>query len=645
MPNVLVNRSQLMAALGQEYTDEQFEDLCFEFGIELDDITTERAMAEKERGDGKGIESLSDEVLYKIDVPANRYDILCLEGLALALNIFRAKMTPPPFHLVDPVDGPRYRMIVKKDTARIRPYVACAILRGIKFTEASYKSFIDLQQKLHQQVCRKRTLSSIGTHDLRSVEGREFVYDARDPKDIRFVPLKGDGSSTVIPEVDGHGLMALYRNHPQLKAFLEIIESSPVYPVVVDGKNRVMSLPPIINGDLSKMSQETTDIFIECTGTDLTKTNIAINTLVCMFAEQCSTPFAIEKVDVVYEEGTILSGQTITTPEIAPFTMDASLNYMTSLAGIKGVDRAKACSLLSRMGFTCVPNPSSDDLVTVTVPPTRTDILHPCDLAEDLAVAYGYDNLIYNIPKIPTKPNEQPIGMLGDMIRSELAMAGYDECLTWGLVSKDQNYGWLRRDARTADCEGPLAHLPVEDVYDASAPGVLLTDPKSKEFEVVRTSLLPGLLMTLSVNKGTPLPLKLFEVSDVVVLDKTVETNAKNVRRIAAVLADRESNMEEMHGLLDQLMTKMGVHASYAEHARSALSIGEYSLRESSDPAFFPGMAADILFEGVPIGVMGVIHPECNQKADQFPFPICALEMNVRPILKKLQKIDEKIVM
>lgn len=47
-------------------------------------------------------------------------------------------------------------------------------------------------------------------------------------------------------------------------------------------------------------------------------------------------------------------------------------------------------------------------------------------------------------------------------------------------------------------------------------PAVHVANPKTLEFQVVRTSLLPGLLKTISSNKQMPLPIKVFEISDVV---------------------------------------------------------------------------------------------------------------------------------
>lgn len=176
MPTVGVYRDDLFKALGRDYTQEEFDELCFEFGIELDEVTTDTDVK-------------PPAVIYKLDIPANRYDLLCLEGLARALNIFLGKQSPPHFRLIELSNGSgRQQVTVKAATAEIRPYIVCAVLRGVSFTARSYKSFIDLQDKLHQNICRRRTLVAIGTHDLDTLQG-PFVYDALPPKDISFVPL------------------------------------------------------------------------------------------------------------------------------------------------------------------------------------------------------------------------------------------------------------------------------------------------------------------------------------------------------------------------------------------------------------------------------------------------------------------------
>jgi len=80
---------------------------------------------------------------------------------------------------------------VKESTQSIRPFVVGAVLRGITFTPTTYKSFIDLQEHLHRNICRRRTLVAIGTHDLNTLTP-PFYYHADPPSDIKFVPLTAD---------------------------------------------------------------------------------------------------------------------------------------------------------------------------------------------------------------------------------------------------------------------------------------------------------------------------------------------------------------------------------------------------------------------------------------------------------------------
>merc|ERR1712216_444260 len=162
MPVVTVVRDRLFEEIGKTYdTTDAFEKLCFEFGVELDDETTEQVNFRKADGSG---EETKEETSYKIEVCANRYDLLCLEGLSLSLGVFLGNKKFPDYRVVPPAAAME-RMVVKPATAQIRPQVVAAILRNVTFSEESYNSFIDLQDKLHENICRRRMLVAIGTHD------------------------------------------------------------------------------------------------------------------------------------------------------------------------------------------------------------------------------------------------------------------------------------------------------------------------------------------------------------------------------------------------------------------------------------------------------------------------------------------------
>lgn len=248
----------------------------------------------KEQGDVASAQDASEEIIYRIDIPANRYDLLCLEGLVSGLMVFQKKQDPPRYVRIESANI--QKITVKESTGLIRPFVVAAVLRNVKLDKERYDRFIDLQDKLHQNICRKRTLVAIGTHDLDTIQG-PFIYDAKPPKDIRFIPLNQT------KEMDGEELMNFYSIHPQLKVYLPIIRDSPVYPVIYDANGIVLSLPPIINGDHSKISVNTKNIFIECTATDLTKAKIVLDTIVTLFSQHCTEPFKIEAVEVTNAKG------------------------------------------------------------------------------------------------------------------------------------------------------------------------------------------------------------------------------------------------------------------------------------------------------------------------------------------------------
>ena len=83
---------------------------------------------------------------------------------------------------------------------------------------------------------------------------------------------------------------------------------------------------------------------------------------------------------------------------------------------------------------------------------------------------------------------------------------------------------------------------------------IKLTNPATAEFQILRTSLLPGLLKTLRENKALALPLKIFEASDIAVQDSREERRSRNYRHAAALYCDKKGGFEVVHGLLDRIM-------------------------------------------------------------------------------------------
>ena len=204
MPIIAVERTSFLKAIERELSDEGVDALLADFGLELDEIEEEE---EKDETTGEIVE----KTIYKVEIPANRYDLLCVEGLTMALRVYLGIDQTPNFQVVPP-EGELETMFVRPSTSPLRPFVVCsstpidmgtaspwgfsthasippylwspfllpsihlffsfsqvsAIIRDMTFEPETYDSFIELQEKLHQNICRKRTLVAIGTHDLGS---------------------------------------------------------------------------------------------------------------------------------------------------------------------------------------------------------------------------------------------------------------------------------------------------------------------------------------------------------------------------------------------------------------------------------------------------------------------------------------------
>jgi len=215
---------------------------------------------------------------------------------------------------------------------------------------------------------------------------------------------------------------------------------------------------------------------------------------------------------------------------------------------------------------------------------------------EDVAIAYGFNKiprLSPNKSAIIAKP--LPINKLGDIVRLECASAGWLEVMPLALCSHEENFEWLRR-------------------VDDGTTAIKLANPKSLEYQVVRTSLLPGLLKTIRENKSVRLPLTIFEVSDVALKDESQERKTKNERRWGAAFCGKRSGFEDVHGLLDRIMAMLSVPFVPSSEADG------YFLEEIKEPTFFEGRAASVnLRQGGKaqrIGEFGILHPEVLKHYD-----------------------------
>lgn len=531
--------------------------------------------------------------------------MLCFEGIARALNIFLGRAELPTYKLTKPEK--LIQVTVNSNTEQVRPYAASAVLRNITFDQKRYDSFIALQDKLHTNLCRNRSLVAIGTHDLDKIKG-PIVYEARKPEDIRFVPLNQT------KELNGHELMEFYEKDKNLGKYLHLIRDSPVYPAFYDADGQVLSLPPIINSERTKITLNTKNVFIDLTATDKTKLTIVVNQLVAMFSEYCEEPFTIEPVQIISEH----NGQTRVEPVVDNRETTAEISYINSCLGLDlGAD--EITKLLTKMSLLSKPSTTDKNILDVSVPITRSDIFHQCDIMEDAAIGYGYNNLKKTFPADSyTIAEALPINKISDIVRREVAQCGWSEVMPLTLCSHDENFAFLNRkdDGKTA---------------------VQLANPKTLEYQVVRTSLLPGILKTIRENRKHSLPIKVFEAADVVFKNEKLERKAFNRKNFAAIYAGQTSGFETVHGLLDRVMSMLRVPWLETKAQQEQKTRG-YWISPSDSATFFPGRGANVYFrakdgqEAVIIGELGILHPEVMAKFE-IPYVGSSLELNLEVFL------------
>jgi len=608
MPVVKVIADELFDLLGLHYdkseyltkAKDEFSDLCFEFGIELDDVTSEKEMAARGEISEKDANSdLLEKIVYKIDVPANRYDLLSVEGIARALNIFRMKQQPPKYVSLPATCEMKVDPIVNQ----VRTYIVCGILRNIKFTPLSYKSFIDMQDKLHQTIGKRRALVSIGTHDLDTVKA-PFHYTAKKPEDIKFIPLKRT------TEIDAKQLMIDFEKDLKLREFLPIIRDSPVYPVVMDDNGVIMSLPPIINGEHSKITLDTKNVFVEITCTDLNKGRIVLETVLATFSQYCAKPYECEQVTVIspYQN----EGKPVAYPD---YSIDrkhtASVDFINNALGLK-LSKDDILKHLTRMSLEATSE-GDEKTVIVRAPPTRSDVLHQCDLMEDVAIAHGFNNIVPNPTCTKTVGKQLEKTKFIELLSQEVCGAGYCEVMTWILCNCKDNFEYLRRKDDNS--------------------GVMIGNTKNGElFQTARVSIIPGLLKCVASNKTSSCPIKLFEVGDCVVKDSSNPIGAKNVAKIAAIYANVTAGYEQISGLLDRIMQVCCISPKFMT---TDTSKPVYELKQYEDPLFIANLGVEVLLNGKHVGIMGVVHPEVLNNFG-VTHPCSVLELDTTPFVEFL---------
>ena len=572
MPVVDVDPDELRRLTGKDKTDEEFKEDLFALGLEY----------EGETDDGE----------MQLEFGPDRLDRLSVEGVARSLRyqygLDRGVAVPK-------TNDPDWTFEVDPSVPDERPYVTGAIVRGVDLDEAGLDSLIQLQEKLHATMGRKRVKGAIGIHDLTMLKGESLgdgggnaiTYRGVDPDGDRFVPLDSDAELTPAEVLD---------EHPTGKTYADIVADYDRYPAIYDELG-LFSFPPVINGRRTEVDTDSRELLVELTGTDQWTID-RMCTIICYALSARGA--TIEEVTVEYADGSTApeDGTRLLRPDLSVDEKTVSHDRIESVLGID-LDREEVVDLFERSGLDATYTLDETTEYEVEIPPYRVDVLHPLDLIDDVGRAYGFNDLDPRYPDVATVGKRHERSRLEGAARTSLVSLGFEDLLNFHMISEAENYDRMGIEAGADALGGDDA--------------VTITEPYSEDYTMLRTWALPSLLMVLENNTHRTYPQDLAEISLVAHRDDDEPTGVAEARHVGAVLARHDATYEDAKARLVALCSEFDV---------------DVATPATDHPSFIDGRAADVVVDGETVGVVGEIHPSVLVEHD-LELPVAAFEFDL----------------
>ncbi|MFB6116687.1 MAG: phenylalanine--tRNA ligase subunit beta [Candidatus Nanosalina sp.] len=520
---------------------------------EFDELIGEKISEDRLREEAAflGAHSWQKEGDHKWDVETypDRPDFLSVEGLARAYRGFFGIETGREEYNVEKGG---VKLEVDDSVADVRPYIGCAVVRDLELTRKKINGLIQLQEKMHETMGRKRDKLAIGLHDLSTVEP-PFTYRAVEPEKVSFTPLEYDRDMQLGEILD---------EHEKGQKYAWILEDEDRYPVIEDVDSRVLSFPPIINNQLTEVDSGTSDIFIDVTGKDRETVMKCLNILSTALAERGGR---IESVEVNGEE----------MPDLSPEKWILDPDYVREVSGLEISDE-EIIKNLEEMKYGAEKKKGS---IKVDVPSYRTDIMHEFDLIEDVVIAYRYSEIEPEMPEVDQAGGEHPKEEYTDVLRDILAGTGALEAHTYILSNREDLFDRMEMERNEI---------------------VEMSNPLTEEHSVARNWLIPGLMKALEENKHHSYPQEFFEVEDIAVLDDS-STGSSNRRKLAYVASGSDKDFTDVREVLQIIERDTG---------------RIFEVEKVQKSFFKDKRSGEILMQGEKIGVIGEFSEKVQENWD-----------------------------
>jgi len=535
----------------------------------------------------KGEVKLYDEQEGVVSVElkdTNRPDLWGVEGLAQALRGFLK--LEKGLRRYD-AGAPILEVHVDAQLKAIRPYICCSVVKGVKLTDAVIRGLMHLQDKLDQTYGRNRQKTSIGIYDFDLISP-PLSYAVTKPSAISFVPLGFE---------EQMNLAEILERHPKGVEYGHIVKGHSVYPILLDAERKVLSFPPVINSnDLGRVTDETRNLLVEVTGTAHQTVLNTLNLVTLALIDRGGKAYAAA---VRYPDDAFYASRQVVTPDFSNKKMELSVGYANKVLGLQ-LSAERMAELLLTAGFGV--EKVSGDCVSVLVPCYRVDVMHQVDLVEDIAIAYGYNEIEPLWRELPTTGGVRPEQRLLDVAREFMVGLGFQEVLTYTLTSPESLFDKMNREKTRI---------------------VEVANPKVVTMSCLRNGLLPSLMEFLGNNQSVEFPQKIFELGKVTLLDGTRETRTRDEEWLAAATTHPTASFTEIKSALDAFFMNLGV---------------EWQIKETVHPSFIEGRVGTATVDGVDVGVLGEVNPQVLE-VWKLENPVAAFEINVQKIIEnKLAK-------
>ena len=514
------------------------------------------------------IEDYDDEEI-KVEFFPNRPDNLSIEGVARSFKGFLGLETGLPKY---DIEESGEKVYVSKEVEEIRPHIRFAKIDNVDFSGDKIKYIMDFQENLHWVIGRDRKKVAIGVHNADVVEG-PFNYIATEKTENAFVPLEMGEELT--PE-------EILEKNQKGEKYAHLIDKFDKYPLILDKDNKVLSMPPIINGELTKLSEDTKNIIVDVTGTDEKAVNQALNIICSSFAEVGGK---IKSMEIVYEDETFVS------PDLTPKERNVHVDVANELIGGTDLDAEDVKRLLEGARFDA--EILNENELKVLIPAYRIDILHEVDIVENIAIQYRINNVEAKLPNLATIANEHSWFKSEQTIRELMVGFGFQEVMSLMLTSEKNHFEKMNQEE--------IDHVQV-------------ARPISISGTMIRTSLLNSLMEFLEDNKHEDLPQKIFEIGDVVYMDDENFNKTRTVKKLAGLICHSSANFTEIKSTTSSIVSNLGY---------------SMELSDSQNTSFIAGRVADFTGEsknGQIKGFFGEISPEVIRNFE-LEYPVTAFEI------------------